>query len=241
MSHSDAEHAAHTHSGEPSMSTRRWLTEMWPFVRAHLPPAPGRVLEVGCGPAGGFVPAMRSAGYDALGVDPVAPDEPGYRPIAFEDLPVDTPLDAIVACTSLHHVADLEDVLDRMAAALAPGGTAIVIEWSGERFDDRTATWCFERLADISEQGWLHRHRELWEASGQPWSTYLAAWMREEALHRGEEIVQGLDRRFLTRLCGEGPYFFSDLQGVTAADEQAAIDSGHLQATGIRYVGTRKS
>ncbi|MDH2425986.1 class I SAM-dependent methyltransferase [Sphaerisporangium sp. TRM90804] len=220
-------------------STERWLTALWPFVHAHLPPSPGRVLEIGCGPAGGFVPALRSAGYDATGVDPDAPDEPGYRRTTFEDRPADTPFDAIVACTSLHHVADLDTVLDRMAEALAPGGTAVVVEWSHERFDERTAAWCFDRLGGTGEPGWLHRHRDRWRASGEPWDAYRASWAGEESLHRGEEIVHALRGRFLTRSSDEGPYFFSDLDGVTAADEQAAIDSGRIQATGIRYVGVR--
>jgi hypothetical protein len=36
----------------------RWLAAVWPFVRRQLPSAPARVLEVGCGPLGGFVPAL---------------------------------------------------------------------------------------------------------------------------------------------------------------------------------------
>jgi hypothetical protein len=42
------------------------------------------VLEVGCGTLGGFVPALLDAGYDAVGVDPEAPEGPGYRQIEFE-------------------------------------------------------------------------------------------------------------------------------------------------------------
>jgi len=42
------------------------------FVLHHLPPAPARVLEIGCGDRGGVVPALVDAGYDALGVDPRA-------------------------------------------------------------------------------------------------------------------------------------------------------------------------
>ncbi|WP_158558066.1 hypothetical protein [Spongiactinospora gelatinilytica] len=38
------------------MSAEPWLAAMWPFVLANLPPAPARILEIGCGPAGGFVP-----------------------------------------------------------------------------------------------------------------------------------------------------------------------------------------
>ena len=52
-----------------------------------------------------------------------------------------------MACTSLHHVADLGDVLDGVGAALAPDGALVVVEWAWERFDEATARWCFARLA----------------------------------------------------------------------------------------------
>jgi hypothetical protein len=29
---------------------RRWLNSQWDFVRSHLPPAPARVIDLGCGP-----------------------------------------------------------------------------------------------------------------------------------------------------------------------------------------------
>src|SRR6266487_4759070 len=60
-------------------SDEGWLAAMWPFVRAWLPSAPARVLEIGCGPLGGFVPALSRGGYDAVGVDPEAPEGPGYH------------------------------------------------------------------------------------------------------------------------------------------------------------------
>src|SRR5262249_57835179 len=53
-----------------------WLATMWPFVCGWLPAPPAAVLEIGCGPLGGFVPALRSAGDDATGGDPEAPEGP---------------------------------------------------------------------------------------------------------------------------------------------------------------------
>ena len=35
-----------------------WLKATWPFVHGQLPAAPAAVLEIGCGPLGGFVPAL---------------------------------------------------------------------------------------------------------------------------------------------------------------------------------------
>ena len=123
-------------------SDERWLAANWPFVRAWLPAAPARVLEIGCGPLGGFVSMMEAAGYQATGVDPEAPPGPSYRQAEFERHAVPDQLDAIVACTSLHHVADLAAVLDLAAQAPVPGGRAVVVEWARERFDEATASWC---------------------------------------------------------------------------------------------------
>ena len=94
----------------------RWLAAVWPFVRERLPPAPARVLEVGCGPLGGFVPALLEGGYDAVGVDPEAPDGLNYQQVEVERFDPRWPLECVLASTSLHHVADLDEVLDRLAA-----------------------------------------------------------------------------------------------------------------------------
>jgi SAM-dependent methyltransferase len=222
------------------MGDQRWLASVWPFVRAQLPPAPARVLELGCGTLGGFVPALLDGGHEAVGVDPEAPAGPAYHRIEFERYAPPRPLDCVVASTSLHHVADLGDVLDRVAAALVADGTLVVVEWAWERFDQATARWCFERLPAVTppaEPGWLHHHRDGWLASGQPWEAYIQAWADSEGLHAGRKILRGLDARFDRQLYLDAPNFFADLDGTSEADEQGAIDAGLIQATGIRYVG----
>lgn len=222
------------------MTDERWLAATWPFVREHLAPPPARVLELGCGPLGGFVPRMRALGYDAIGVDPDAPDGPEYDQTEFERRDVTEPLDALVASTSLHHVADLDVVLDRINSVVDLGGTVVVVEWAHERFDEATAHWCFDRLAPGDEEGWLHHHRDRWRESGRDWDGYFQAWVSDERLHAGHDIMRGLQARFDTRAVDTGPYFFTDLDGITSADEQAAIDAGLIQATGLRYVGQRR-
>jgi SAM-dependent methyltransferase len=221
---------------------QRWLAAVWPFVRAQLPSSPARVLEIGCGPLGGFVPALLREGYDAVGVDPQAPEAPGYHRVEFEQYQSPQPADYVVACTSLHHVADLDDVLDKVGATLTPNGGLAVVEWAWERLDEATARWCFARLtppAVAAEPGWLHRCRDEWAAAGQPWSAYFRARARQEGLHRGEAIVRGLDVRFNRQLYAEGPYFFANLADTTEAEEQAAIDDGQIQPGGIRYASRR--
>jgi SAM-dependent methyltransferase len=216
----------------------RWLTSLSPFVRSELPAPPARVLEIGCGPLGGFVPALRTEGYAAIGIDPRAPASPEFHQIEYEQFVPPQPVDAVVACTSLHHVADLDAVLDRIRDALVPGGRLVVVEWARERLDERTARWCFARVGTgDGEPGWLHRHHDRWQESGLPWETYLESWAAEEGLHTGERIVAGLDARFERVRLETGPYCFPGLEGTSEADEQAAIDAGDIEATGIRYAG----
>lgn len=222
-----------------------WFEQMWRFVESTLPAAPASVVEIGCGRLGGFVPRLREAGYDAVGVDPEAPEEPGYERCEFEQYQLPKPADAIVACTSLHHVADLDVVLGLVAHALVPGGALTIVEWAWERFDEPTARWCFERLGepapDEDHPGWLFHQRDDYTASGLSWDAYLSGWAQAEGLHRGERIVRALDARFDRLSYAEGPYLFPELDGSTIADEQAAIDAGLIRATGIRYAAANRN
>ena len=218
----------------------RWLGATWPFVRGWLPAAPARVVEIGCGPLGGFVPRLGQAGYEATGIDPKAPEGPSYRQAEFEHADIGGPVDAIVASLSLHHVADLGEALDLMRAALVPGGMAVVVEWAREGFDEATARWCFARLPEAGDEpGWLHGQRDEWRESGLPWGEWLRSWAQAEGLHTGQDILNGLDARFDRETLGFGPYFFADLAATSEADEQAAIDAGLITANRIQYAGRR--
>ncbi len=228
--------SSHAHSS--------WLPTIWPFVRSQLPDAPATVIEIGCGELGGFVPMLRQEGFDAVGVDPEAPDAPEYHQTAFEQYAVERPVDAIVACASLHHVADLGDVLARVSGALVQGGLLVVVEWEWERFDEPTSRWCFARLPteqDESHPAWLSHHQAEWSSSQQPWDDYLSAWAREEGLHTGEAMLTELDTRFDRQMFERRPYFFADLADTSEADEQDAIDAGQIQATCLRTSWTRAS
>jgi SAM-dependent methyltransferase len=213
---------------------------MWPRVRADLPSPPAAVVEVGCGSLGGFVPALEHAGYQALGVDPQAPEGPSYRRLEFEESDVSAPADAIIACTSLHHVADPAVVVDRIADALTPGGAIVVIEWDWESFDEASARWAFERLNHSGEpHGWLAHSRERWLASGLPWDDYLTRWTREHGLHGAPALLRELDRRFERVRCERGAYLFSDLPATSEAEELRAVDAGEIHALRVDYVGRR--
>jgi SAM-dependent methyltransferase len=214
----------------------QWISAVWPFVCTQLPDPPATVVELGCGPLGGFVPRLRAAGYQATGVDPEAPEGPEYERTEFERYEMAGAADAIVACTSLHHVADLGDVLDRIGRSLAPGGAVVVVEWARELFDEATARWCFRRLPAGEEHNWLRHRQQEWLASGQPWDAFREVWAAAEKMHSGDDVLRALERRFGSGDVTYGPYFFSDL-AIGEADEQAAIDAGEIRATRISYAG----
>ena len=221
------------------MTTSGWLDAMWPVVGSHLPPAPARVVEIGCGPVGGFVPFLVENGYQAVGVDPKAPSGSHYASIEFESFESAQPFDAAIACTSLHHVRDPGGVLDRLVTMLPRGGRVVVVEWAWERFDVATAQWCFARLGERGSS-WLHRHRDEWVASGGGWDQYLNSFATHHGLHCAQELLRVLDERLDRQFSEDGPYFFADLPGVTDSEERAAIEAGAIQAVRIDWVGARR-
>src|SRR6266700_3309067 len=197
----------------------RWLDTLWPQIRPRLPAAPAHVVEVGCGSLGGFVPMLRADGYDAVGIAPQAPKDAHYPRIEFERAELPHQVDAVIASTSLHHVADPAQVIDRITSTLTRGGALVVVEWAWERFDDHA--------------GWLHRRRNEWLASGHDWPRYLRDWAERDRLHPGELLLRLLDERLERQLLTHGPFFFPDLVGTTEADEQAAIDADQIRPTRI--------
>ena len=216
---------------------RRWLATMWPIVRSRLPQPPAMVLELGCGRLGGFVPMLTADGYQALGVDPAAPEGESYRQLEFERAELPAPIDCVIACTSLHHVHDPDLVLDKLAGALKPAGLVVILEWDWEGFDEATARWCFERLEPGVTDGWLPRHRDGWAGSGQTWEAYLREWTGGHGILSVRQLVEDLDKRFERIVCQRGPYCFQDLRDTTEAEELDAIGAGRINATRIDYVG----
>ena len=217
-----------------------WLDSVWPFVAVSLPKAPAIVIDIGCGPFGGFVPRLREAGYQATGVDPNAPAEPGYVQSEFEQFRPPAPADAIIASLSLHHVADPSEAARKAADLLRPAGPIVVIEWARESFDERTARWAFARLptpATEDDAGWLHYHRDAWPESGKNWTAYLNDWAQEDGLHQAADVIAALDQHFQRTSYATAGYFATQLDGVTEAGEQAAIAAGEIAAVGVRYTG----
>jgi SAM-dependent methyltransferase len=217
----------------------KWLQAIWPKVRSSLPEPPASVVEIGCGALGGFVPMLLKDGFEAVGVDPRAPEGPAYQQVEFERAELPAAADAVVACTSLHHVHDPATAGERIASLLRPGGSLVVIEWDWESLDEATARWAFDRLPEAGDHSWLHGHRDRWASSGESWDDCLRAWAADHGIHPIGALLTELDARFEPLARARGPYLFPALAHTTEADELAAISAGEIRAIRVDYTGRR--
>jgi hypothetical protein len=199
--------------------------ELIEFVLSQLPPPPARVLEVGCGSDGGVTPALAAAGYDVLGIDPRAPDGPLFGRVTLEELEPER-YDAVVAARVLHHIADLDAALDKLAAA-AP--LLILDEFAWERMDEPTIEW------------YEGQHRMLALAGAEPHGPPdLAEWRREhDDLHPSDLLRRAVDARYRERYFEWRPYLYRWLGGPATFElERMLVDSDLIRALGFRYAGT---
>jgi hypothetical protein len=181
------------------------------FVLQELPPAPARVLEVGCGDRGGVVHALVDVGYDAIGVDPRAPAGPRFRQVDFRE--VGGSFDAVVAGRVIHHLVPLDEAVDRLASR-AP--LLIVDEFAWD-------------LIDADLQSWYEaRRRERPDAIG-PESLDDWRW-RHAGLHPHDVLLAALRARYDERTLEWVPYFHHWLGPVDSPDR-----------IGYRWAGLRTS
>jgi Methyltransferase domain len=197
------------------------------FALSQLPDVPARVLEVGCGERGGITPRLVDAGYDAVAVDPHAPDGERYRRMPFQELGDET-YDAVVAERVLHHVQPLEQSFDKLAS-LAP--LLILDEFAWNRIDEATRDW------------YEAQHRVLRASGAQPTGPPdLAEWRaRWIDLHPDDVLRRALGARYEERVYEPSPYLYRWLGGpATETLEAGLVSAGAIQPIGFRWVGVRR-
>jgi SAM-dependent methyltransferase len=191
------------------------------------------VLEIGTGGEGKLALVLDGAGYEVVAIDPAAPQEEGiFRRLKIEELSTDELFHAIVAVRTLHHVTDLEPVLDKIHDHLRPGGVLVLEEIGWERLDEVTA-------------GWLHgQQRALAAATGAEAAAsmeeLLIEWEDEHVgLHGYEAMREALDARFRERFFCWEPFIYKYLDRSVATEslERSLIEADAIQALGWRYVG----
>jgi SAM-dependent methyltransferase len=186
--------------------------EFTELVLSHLPPPPVRVLEIGCG-RGELALALDARGYEIVAVDPEAPDGGIFRRTTIEELDEPGPFDVAIASFSLHHVADLDVVVDKVAGLLAPEGTLIMDDFGWDLLDGATAA-----RYGIDLREWEEEHDDL---------------------HRYRQLRDALERRFVESHFSWEPYFSRHLDA-DAAEERELIGAGKILPLGFRFVGRRR-
>jgi SAM-dependent methyltransferase len=194
------------------------------FVLNQLPPPPRRVLEVGCGEKGGLVAKLRDAGYDALGVDPEAPEGEHFRRIDFRE--VDGSFDAVVAGRVLHHVNPLDDAVAKLAQ-LAP--LLIVDEFAPDLIDEAAQDWYEGQHRMLAAAGVVSEYAP---ASIDEWRE------RHPDLHPHATLLDALRAHYEELTLEWVPYLHRWLRGPSsAALEQTLVDVGAFPAIGYRWAG----
>lgn len=208
------------------------LTAFHVFLHSQLPPTPARVLEIGCG-KGELAGALAKDGYEVVAIDPEAPRGAIFQSVTFEDFFDNDDFDAVVASVSLHHIDDLETALDKVADLLRPGGILVLVEFSKERLNGPTAEWYFHQRRAVAAIG---RSETAVADDFEAWQHELAGNLAE--VHAFVDIRRWLDSRLVERHLAWTPYLYSYLlDDALEPVERELIESGAIEATGVRYVG----
>jgi len=196
-------------------------------VTAELPPAPARVLEVGCG-HGRLARALDDLGYRVVAIDPAAPEGAIFQAVSLEEFADPARFDAIVASRSLHHISDLAGALSKLQRLLVPAGRLILVEHAFDRFDEPTARW------------YLEKRRAIHSGARGSLQACLAEWEADHAgLHGSTAMRRELERRFTERWFAWTPSLYLELGEALEGEELSLIEAGSIQATGFQYVGER--
>lgn len=203
------------------------FAEVGSWVRANLPPAPARVLEIGAGD-GELARALRGAGYDVTAIDPKS-DSPDVEAVALADLPLPpSPYDAAVAVVSLHHVEPLDESVARLADVLADGAPLLLDEFDVSALDERAAAQ------------WLAWRHAL--GGDEPESPAELIETMRSKVHSIELLRDALAPHFDIGEPLHGTYLYRwKLGEPVRPEEERLVEAGELPPTGVRIVATRRA
>jgi SAM-dependent methyltransferase len=180
--------------------TQLAVARSYALLKPLLPPAPARILEVGCG-RGALAAELGRRGWTVTGVDPdenacAAARQRGVEVVVgtLEDVDLGG-LDAVLFTRSLHHLPDLAGTLQTAAGRLAPGGRLVLEEFARERADQAAAAFVYDAV-DLLHAAGLADPAD--DPDGRP-ADPLERWQRqrgdaaERPLHTGAELLAALE------------------------------------------------
>lgn len=238
----------------PSTVTRHSLE----FLRPVLPPAPARLLEVGCG-AGALALALEDAGWNVTAIDSsaeaVAEARAAGMPALHADLIEyqDKPFDAVLFTRSLHHIGDLDLALVRALNLLAPQGLLIVEEMDLAAVDEPTAAWILDLIDVLAAAGLATRVEDLGHhhegPPPDPHAPPLARWrahhQRHGVIHDGRAMKEGIEARFELLEAQTCPYLFRYVHRLAGdappavVERVLALETDRIRGRLLRPVGLR--
>jgi len=246
------------------MSTTLPLEETLRFLERHLPQAPSRVLEVGCG-NGDVSIALASRGYDVTGLDAALPESATLHPTAtaappgqprwveadflfFEE---EESYDAVLFTRSLHHMVPVGKALSRAAALLRPGGRFLAEEFAFDRVNIQTARWYYDLEAVLASAGLIPPPDPTLREVRNPLGRWRQEHTSDPPLQSGHAMLSAARDRFDLGPAEEAPYLYRTFAGrMEPGDrsdriareifdiESRMIRERDLTAAGLRLAGT---
>jgi len=225
------------------------------FVQAHLPSAPARLLEIGCG-NGELARRLQVLGHQIIGIDssPEAVREA-------RQLGVDVriaqwpefdakPFDAILFTRSLHHIHHLDEAIVKAASLLKPSGRIIVEDFAFDEIDRATVEWFYGILALLNNCGKLILNdkdsfgKALLRGNGD-----FEIWHRDHDhdLHSAVKMFSALKNNFNPLAETSAPYVYrylhllleDDETGYAIASQVFDLEKRLAQTGAIKLIGRR--
>ncbi|MGH8874444.1 MAG: class I SAM-dependent methyltransferase [Acidimicrobiia bacterium] len=208
------------------------------LVTASLPPAPARILDVGCGAGalslevarlGHLVDAVDSSqeaiGLARRGTGTAAPGKVSYHLADVADFPGEpATYDAAVVSRTLHHLPNPAETLRRIRDWLRPGGLLVCVDFAHDLFDRRAGRWLALTRGLLEAGGLLQVGPRLPEDPESAVGRVMEEWAEE---HQGEDLnpfevgAGPLGELFREHRFAWLPYLYWDLlEGLRVSGEQ---------------------
>ena len=230
------------------------------FTLRHLPSAPARILEVGCG-AGELALQLKRLGHQIVPIDSSVEAAEQAKELGVEVTIArwpqfeDRPFDAVLFTRSLHHIHPLREAVEQAHRLLKPSGLVVVEDFAYEEAVLSTIEWFYGVLSLLETCGklslendsfaktlltskgsfevWRNRHDEDVNLASSM-AIVLKEWFEPLAEASATYLY-----RYLCPLLEDGDDGYVIVRRVLEMEERLA-STGAVNLIGRRFVGRRK-